>query len=211
MAPISSAGRGTRPLPPGGSWRATPSRRGCRWRLPLSSGPLPTPCGHRPSAPPKSEPCLPLYRRPRRVWGLAPRVWLTGAAGVSVLSFVAGFLVMRASLASHDVLGVPLSILGLARDRPTSEACCDGSSRRTTIIVLAVCLVLSLGLNLFAAGALVRHALVREPVGAAFVAAMQSYPPGAPSRGQARAVRKARSIAGSCRRAPRSGTANVLC
>jgi hypothetical protein len=47
-------------------------------------------------------------------WGLAPRVWLTGAAGVSVLSFVAGFLVMRASLASHDVLGVPLTILGLA-------------------------------------------------------------------------------------------------
>jgi len=50
----------------------------------------------------------------KQVWGVAPKIWLTGAAGVSVLSFVAGFLLMRASLASHDALGVPLTILGLA-------------------------------------------------------------------------------------------------
>jgi uncharacterized membrane protein len=50
-------------------------------------------------------------------------------------------------------------------------------SRRTTIIVLAVCLVLSLGLNLFAAGALVAMRWFGSPLGSAVGAVMQSYPP----------------------------------
>jgi len=52
-----------------------------------------------------------------------------------------------------------------------------GSSRRTVIIVLAVCLALSLSLNLFAAGALFAARWFERPLAAAFVAAMQAYPP----------------------------------
>jgi len=52
-----------------------------------------------------------------------------------------------------------------------------GSSRRTVIVVLAVCLALSLSVNLFAAGALFAMRWFHSPGGAVMAAAMQAYPP----------------------------------
>jgi hypothetical protein len=44
----------------------------------------------------------------------SPGLWLAGAAGVSLLSFIAGFTVMQANLAAQDQLGVPLAIIAFA-------------------------------------------------------------------------------------------------
>jgi len=41
-------------------------------------------------------------------------LWLAGAAGMSLLSFIAGFMVMQANLAAQDQLGVPLAIISFA-------------------------------------------------------------------------------------------------
>jgi hypothetical protein len=44
----------------------------------------------------------------------SPGLWLAGAAGMSLLSFIAGFMVMQANLAAQDQLGVPLAIISFA-------------------------------------------------------------------------------------------------
>ena len=46
-------------------------------------------------------------------WSPTPRFWLAGA-GVSALSFVAGFAVMLAMLSAQGDSGLPLSLIGLA-------------------------------------------------------------------------------------------------
>jgi len=50
----------------------------------------------------------------KRASRFSPGLWLAGAAGVSLLSFIAGFLMMQASLVTQDQLGVPLSLIALA-------------------------------------------------------------------------------------------------
>jgi uncharacterized membrane protein len=104
----------------------------------------------------------------------SPGLWLAGATSISLLSFIAGFLMMQASLVTQDQLGVPLSLVALATgDADIGRIAVNGSSRRTVIIVLAVCLALSLS----AAGALFAARWFDRPLAAAFAAAMQAYPP----------------------------------
>jgi uncharacterized membrane protein len=49
--------------------------------------------------------------------------------------------------------------------------------RRTTIVILAVCLLISLAVNLFVAGAFVAGRWMNRPIASAVEAVMRAYPP----------------------------------